>query len=156
MMYHLGCDFNNMPKTNPHSFGFTRSPYGVSRKCLFKKDIVEGSFKYTEEFFETYKSERKFFSIRINAAHEFTMQNNQYADLKLEKLLRNLDSKGHLEKTIVWIYSDHGQHINFLWKTESGYTEMMNPFMFVMVPKSLDEKIGANLEHNQQKLINHF
>lgn len=61
-----------------------------------------------EEFFETYKTKRKFFTLRINAAHEFTTQNNFYIDPKIEKALRNLDAKGHLEDTIVWIYSDHG------------------------------------------------
>jgi hypothetical protein len=28
--------------------------------------------------------------------------------------------------------------------------------MFLMVPEYLDEKIGSNLEYNQQKLMNHY
>ena len=157
MMYQLACDYNSMPKQNPLSFGFNRGPYGVSRKCLFKRDLTGASLEYMEKFFDTYKDKRKFFTARIIAAHEFTGENNRFIDPQLEKYLRNLDAKGHLDDTIVWIYSDHGDHINFImWNTESGYSELMNPPLFVMIPDHLDEKIGANLKYNEQKLITHY
>jgi len=147
-MHSFGCDYNNMPLINPHSFGFTRGPYSMSKKCLFNRDIIEQSFNYMEQFFDTYKNYRKFFSIKINQAHEFSTLNSWFTDPKLEKALRNLEKKGHLEDTIVWIYSDHGQHVNFIQRSEAGRTKQMNPFMFVMIPKELDELIGSNLEHN--------
>jgi hypothetical protein len=48
MFYQHACDYNAMPKDNPLSFGFTRGPYAVSRKCLFQRDLTGASFEYME------------------------------------------------------------------------------------------------------------
>lgn len=71
-------------------------------------------------------------------------------------VLKKFDEEKLLDDTILYIYSDHGDHIDFLmWNTVSGYSELMNPPMFVMVPDHLAEKHHDNLTTNSQRLITH-
>lgn len=146
-----------MPKVYPFTFGFGKGPYSVSRNCFLKRDLSGIVLEYAHKFFETYKEERKFFTARIISAHEFTGENNWYIDVELAKFLEKMDEKHLLDDTIVNIFSDHGDHIDFLmWSTDSGYAELMNPVLFVMVPKEFDQKYGDNLKANQQRLMTHF
>lgn len=148
-----------MPKDNPLSFGLGKGPYTASRNCFMKKDLSEITLDYMHEFFNVYKDKRKFYSIRLIAAHEFTGENSRYLDPILAKSLQRLDEEGHLDNTIVHFYSDHGDHINFfMWNTQAGESEMMNPFLFEMIPKKFAEKnnVEKNLIENQQKFFSHF
>lgn len=157
MFYQIACDYNNMPLENPFTFGFGKGPYSVARNCFMGRDLSGLALEYAEEFFKTYEKERKFFTARIISAHEFTGENSWFIDEELSKFLKRMDEKGYLENTILNIFSDHGDHIDFLmWNTESGYSELMNPFLTIMVPESLDQEIGENLKENQQRLITHF
>jgi membrane-anchored protein YejM (alkaline phosphatase superfamily) len=107
------------------------------------------SLEYMYKFWKTYPDERKFFTTRIIAPHEFTGENSHFVDVELGKILKKFDDEKLLDDTIVYLYSDHGDHIDFLmWNTKSGYSELMNPFMFVMVPDHLAEKHHENLEKN--------
>ena len=109
------------------------------------------------QFFSTYKDDRKLFSARIISAHEFTGENNWYIDEQLNKYLRVMDEKGFLDNTLTFIYSDHGDHIDFImWQTMSGYSELMNPFLVILVPETIGGEILGNLEANQQRLITHY
>jgi len=157
MYYQISCDHNLLPAENPFGFGMTRGPYSVTRNCFMGRDLAGTSLDYMTKFFDTYKDDRKFFTIRIIAGHEFTGENNWYTDVELAKYLGVLEDKGHLQKSVLLLFSDHGDHIDYLmWQTKSGYSELMNPFLFVMVPDHLDEKIGEKLKVNQQRLMTHY
>lgn len=148
-----------MPKENPLSFGLGKGPYTVARNCFMKRDLSEITLDYMHEFFNTYKDKRKMFSMRLIAAHEFSGENSRYLDPILARSLERLDKEGHLDNTIVHLYSDHGDHINFfMWSSESGESEMMNPFFVEMIPKKLAEKgdIEKNLIKNQQRFFTHY
>ena len=79
-----------------------------------------------------------------------TYENTAYIDEELSQSLKRLEEKGHLENTVTFLYSDHGDHMNYLlWMaTKSGATDRMNPFMMSLIPSSLDEKIHENLRGN--------
>ena len=71
--------------------------------------------------------------------------------------LETLDKEGHLDNTIVEMFGDHGDHMNFfLQKTKSGISEKVNPMLVVTVPDTYKERIGDNLEKNTQKLLSHL
>jgi len=71
----------------------------------------------------------------------------------IEDMLQYLDKNGHLENTILYIYSDHGDHINPIgYKTISGKVERFNPFFFMMVPSQINMKNGEQLRANTQRL----
>ena len=69
-------------------------------------------------------------------SHEFSGEIVSYLDANMEEYLRWLEKEGHLSNTVVMMYSDHGNHINFLLKESIyGYTELSNPFLFVLLPE---------------------
>jgi membrane-anchored protein YejM (alkaline phosphatase superfamily) len=149
MFYQPSCDWNNMPKKDPFTFGFGRGPYSVSRNCFVKQDLSSMSLEYMYKFWKTYPEDRKYFTARIISAHEFSGENSRFLDPVLAEWLEKFDSEGLLDDTIVNLYSDHGDHIDFLmWKTKSGYSELMNPFMFIMVPDHIADEHHQNLEAN--------
>ena len=159
MFYQPACDYNNMPKVNGLSFGLGKGPYTVALNCFMKRDLTEISFDYTKKFFDTYKTKRKMFSMRIIAAHELTGENSRYLDQHLAHFLEEMDSAGHLDNTIVYIYSDHGDHINYvLADSVSGSIEKMNPFFFAMLPSEYlkGKNIEGNILENRHRMVTHF
>jgi len=156
-MVQPACDPNNLPLTNPFSFGTGHGPYTMRHNCFFGKPLMDGAFNYTEQFFDTYKGKRKYFTLRIINPHEMSGELAGEVDPYLSSFLKSMDKKGHLDNTIVHIYSDHGDHISPLGHfTVSGKREKMNPFYFLMLPKDLREKYEPMIRKNQQKLITHY
>ena len=159
MFFQLSCDYNMMPLQNPISFGLGRGPYTMSRNCFMGEDLTKHTLEYMHQFFNVYKNDRKYYEVRLISGHEFSGENLQFIDEHLSDSLHRLQAEGHLDNTIVYLYSDHGNHLNFLfWKTRSGVSEIMNPFMFVMVPEWFAEEggVGEKLEANTQRLCSHF
>jgi len=157
-MYMPSCDPNLLPWTNRFTFGFGKGPYTVHRNCFLKRDMIDYIMDYTKQFFKTYKDVRKFYTLRIIDAHEMTGElTGEVIDPKVEELFTYLSDNGHLENTIIHLYSDHGDHVNpIAFKTESGLNERFNPFYVMMVPKYLDKMYGENLKSNTQRLTNAF
>lgn len=158
IFWQLGCDPDNvMPYGDPFGNVISYGPFSLSRNCFGGKSLEGYVFDYVDQFFKTYEKDRKFFSARIIAGHEGTTESGKYVDLELRKLLGNMDSRGEFNNTVVLFFSDHGNHLNrFVIETEPGHSELMNPFLFAMVPDWLDEKFGENLKKNQQKITTHF
>lgn len=93
------------------------------------------SFEYMYKFWKTYPGKRKFFINKIVAAHEFTGENSRYIDVELAKILNKLDGEKMLENTILYLYSDHANHINYLiHRTRSDFAERMNPAFMMILP----------------------
>ncbi len=154
MMLMPACDYSLFPKVNTFTFGMGRGPYGAHLKCFLKKPVLAYHADYVKQFFDTYKNERKFFSMRIIESHEFTgEQGNMIIDPILNKMLRHLEKQGHLENTVVHIFSDHGDHINPIgYKSFSGKVERYNPFYMMMVPEHIVRSSGDTLKANTQRL----
>lgn len=136
MMFMPACDPVQMPFENTFTFGLGRGPYTVHKKCYLKKDLLSYNIEYTKQFFDTYKNERKFFTLRIVDAHEFTGEpSSMTIDPNLADLLTYLDVSGHLNSTLIHLHSDHGDHLNpIAYTTVSGATEKYNPFYIQFLP----------------------
>lgn len=148
------CDPNLLPLKDPFTFGLGRGPFTVHENCFLKRNILQYSMNYTKQFFDTYKDVRKFFTFRVIDTHEFTGElGNLVVDPILENLMTYLDENGHLNNTLVYFYSDHGDHINPLgYKTISGKTERFNPFFFMILPDHLNKKYGDKVKTNTQRM----
>ena len=121
----------------------------MRKNCFFGEELLKTAFDYTESFFDTYKGKRKYFTTRIINPHEMSGELAGYTDEYLYNFLKSMDSKGHLDNTIVHIYSDHGDHISMLGHfTTSGKREKMNPFYFLMLPEKLRGKYEPTIRNN--------
>ena len=139
------------------TFGLDRGPYTVCRNCFLGRDLSGLAMDYTVKFFDLYPNDRKFMKVRLISAHEFTGENGWYMDVEIAKYLKQLEDKGHLEKTITLFYSDHGDHIDyFLYRTNSGAAEMVNPFFFALLPEDFAKKVHDKVSVNQQRLLTHY
>lgn len=154
-MIQPACDPNMLPLDDPFTFGLSAGPFTVTRKCFLKKDLLTYSVDYTRQFFDAYADKRRYFSLRVIEGHEFTGElNDKVVDPEINGLLEYLMEKGHLKYTIVRMFSDHGDHINPLgYKTDSGRQERYNPFLWILIPKALKERMGKSLEVNTQRLL---
>ncbi|KAK8787152.1 hypothetical protein V5799_023071, partial [Amblyomma americanum] len=77
-------------------------------------------------------------------------------DAKLNVLLRELSASGVLEKTALFLISDHGPRTGKFRTIEFGRYEEKNPFFFLALPKHfLKENPGAaaQLEVNQRRMV---
>lgn len=113
--------------------------------------------QYLKRFFDTYSTERKFaFSFLVEIAH-----NNQnilnLADIDIYKFFKGLKEDGHLENTIVFMFSDHGPKTG-----ETFYTarvEKSLPMQYIILPEKLKQsypQIPKHLAENAKKLTTHF
>lgn len=152
------CDDNLLPWKNRFTFGFGRGPYTITRNCFLGKDALQYQVDYAKQFFDTYKYERKFYSMHIIDSHEMTGELAEMTiDPLIDELINYLEKQGHLDKTIVHLYSDHGDHVNpIAFKTESGKIERFNPFYALMIPASLARRVEENLVTNTQRLTTAF
>lgn len=65
-----------------------------------------------------------------------------------------MEKEGLLENTIIEMFGDHGDHMNFaILKTKSGISEKVNPMLVVVVPETQKDRIGTFVEKNTQKLL---
>lgn len=107
------------------------------------------SFEYMYKFWKTYPGKRKFIINKIVAAHEFTGENSRYTDIELAKVLNKMDEEKMLDNTIIYLYSDHANHIDFLMlMTRSGFAEKMNPAFMMILPEKVAEKHHDHLIAN--------
>lgn len=113
--------------------------------------------RYVKRFFDTYKHERKFaFSFLVEIAH-----NNQnilnLADEEIFNFFSDLKNDGHLENTIVVMFSDHGPKTGDTFYT--ARIEKSLRMLYMVLPQKLKEshpKITEFLAENTKKLTTHF
>ena len=151
------CGPENFPDYMTYNFSLnTSGAYSTARHCFMGDSTTRLALNYTHSFFKTYSLERKFFNIRIISNYEYTSESNRFVDEDLAEFLQKMENDGFLEDTIVMLYSAHGDNVNsFMYNSPNGDTEKMNPFMFMMIPKQLDMRVGKYLKANQQKLVTH-
>ena len=113
--------------------------------------------QYVKRFFDTYKHERKFaMSFMVEIAH-----NNQnilnLADDEIYKFFTGLQENGHLENTIVIMFSDHGPKMGDTFYT--ARVEKSMPMLYMVLPKKLKQSHPSLVKHlsqNTKKLTTHF
>ena len=136
------------------SLGCIKSLYGrllISRlsclikKCLFGKDLNQHSLEYLEEFWTAYISQYKLFLFQTLEGHEPTGELIGYFDKILCDFLDKFNKKGYFEDTIIFFFSDHGQHLTgplYLFSSQDFYIERTLPILFLLIPN--DEKLYRN------------
>jgi arylsulfatase A-like enzyme len=112
---------------------------------------------YVYKFFDTYKGKRKFMQFITESAHSYFDKNGEYIDEHLSAFLWKMDKAGHLDNTIVQIYSDHGDHVHVFFEySPSGIVEKLHTELFTIVPAKVADRYHENMIKNEQRLITHF
>lgn len=159
-MFQTACNDENSPfiKNDTLDIGTGPGPYTMHLNCLFKRNLLSYNNEYAVSFFDKYRDYKKYFSLNVIDAHEISGElNNLQIDKEISDLLIKLENKGHLDNTIIRIWSDHGDHTSGLsYLTLSGDIERYNPFMSVIVPESFKKQHGEIIIKNTQALLSPY
>ena len=148
------CDTNYENKMNKWSILGGKS--SVVRRCLYGKDSFEYSFEYILQFLENYKNERKFFRMSFEDGHESTTEVIKFIDNSFSSFLLKLFTKNYFDdKTALFIFSDHGQHIpgpyDALFYEEKMFEQYLG-LLLLIIPNDKNYN-SSNIFFNQQQFI---
>ncbi|XP_069104217.1 uncharacterized protein [Argopecten irradians] len=112
-----------------------------------------------KQFVQAYKGKRKFaFSWLNELAHNY-VNFLEYGDNDFMELVKWLHLEGHLNRTVLLFFSDHGSRVDEIRNTYVGRIEDRMPFVSIVIPDVLKKKypsIAENLRTNQRRLTTTF
>jgi hypothetical protein len=149
----LFCDPNFFNPENP--FTPYMGPYSVRKRCLYGRNTYEYVIDYGEKFWETYIEEKKFLRLSFQDAHEGTGEVVRYLDEYLADFLNKLDNKGWLDKTAIFIVSDHGNNmIGFynIFGCPDFNKEKTLASWYMLLPKELKD-FEENIRYNENTMV---
>ena len=125
-------------------------------RCIAHRHETEFLLDYVQDFVLKFHK-RGFFSL----SHLTEIPHDRENDLSsieeyLLNLLKNLHKNGAMEKTILFVYGDHGLSWGPIRSSPVGYLESRLPFFSIALPPVFKIKYprhAANLEANKQKLV---
>jgi hypothetical protein len=130
-------------------------------KCHYKKPTYQLWIEQIELFLKQMNRSKKVPYFSFNFLSEMT--HGQLAipknlDFQLRNFLKQMNSNGHLDNTMLLLLSDHGNRLNyFSYGTEAGKLEKFLPFISIKLPrKMIHTKLFSNLKGNKNKLISFF
>jgi len=150
----IACDPHYHDPESPYRV--LEGPYSSLRRCLYGKDVFEHVYEYGNQFWRTYKDEKKILYLDFLVAHEGTGEVIKYMDDALYNFLNNLQQENLLEDTAVVLYADHGLHMQGLFHLmdiTQVFTEIALPALYTVLPKKVAEKYGNNIKANEQTLV---
>ena len=142
-----------------------RGAYSLLKRCFYGKEIHDYQFEYGEKFWKTYINEKKFLRLSFNDAHESTFEVIKYLDEPLFNFLNGFYNKGYLNDTILFLLSDHGNHMpgiyNLLFAEDYEMERVMGTLFIVINDNSVFLKKNKakysyyldNIFENQQTYI---
>jgi len=131
-----------------------QGPYSEFKRCLYGKQVHQYTIEYSDQFWRTYKNEKKMLYMDFIINHESTANVGKLLDKDLSEYLNKLEQDGLLDDTIIMLYADHGLHmpLDILKDTEVFPIERVLPALYMVLPSSLGE-IRDIAKENQQKLV---
>ena len=148
----LFCDTNFNDKRNIWSGLKGRNSY--IRKCLYNEQTSKYMKNYFLDFCKKYKNERKYFSSIFTDAHEGTLEVVKYIDDDVHDLILNLLRKYFDDKSIIFIFSDHGGHMpgidDILLSPQKKIENALGLFIIIIPKNNLNKE---NIHYNEQVLV---
>jgi len=157
-------DYNHIepfcdPTYTPRDVEFSawKGPFSPGRKCLFQKESHEIVLDYIKQTEEVWPMTPKFTYVGLQDAHTPLGESVRYIDRNYAIFLRWLYDSGAMEKSIVFLVSDHGATVNILANLfKEGRVQSAAPFGMLLVPKKYYKTGGeqqANLQTNQYRFM---
>lgn len=155
----LFCEPNYFRPENP--FPLNRGNCAIIRRCLYGDDTFNHLFNYSKLFWNTYKDSRKYLRLASMDSHEATGELINLIDGPLTNFLDELYKNGDLNDTILFLFSDHGNHMAIhltMVPTDDLEIEKIMPFLFILLPRKKENSTNKyfidefynNLHKNQQ------
>lgn len=149
------------PPTNHYArvFWQAAAPSMEDWRCVGGKPIHKGNLDYAESFFDAYPNRPKFSVTVLSALTHNNMNNIQYIDEDLRQFLINMDTKGHLRNTFIFIVGDHGIRAAAFRASFAGWLEERLPFFSLSVPASFlrsNPNMREAINRNTDSLTSHF
>ncbi|KAK4297426.1 hypothetical protein Pmani_030154 [Petrolisthes manimaculis] len=134
-------------RKNHHGFVFIKC---TNSSLIYDEDLL-GQPQYDEDYNVHFNSE----SHVTNVAHDETDIRVQTLDSSLSSYL-TFASK--LKNTVTIIFSDHGStYGKFIQASPEAHVEIFNPFLFMIFPKDVQERLGdvqmRILKDNENRLV---
>ena len=129
------------------------------RYCVGGKTTCEIGLEYIMNFYDIYRKVLKFSFTAFSAISHNSMNSVQAGDNDLFDFLQEFKRKGHMDDTILIIFSDHGLRAANFRETIQGKLEERLPFMSITLPPSLTKnhpEVYEALKHNSDVLTTHF
>jgi len=114
--------------------------------------------EYTKQFWEKYYENKKYFRIAFNYGHEKTGAVISYLDEPLYQMIYYFYNKGFLDKTALFIVSDHGNQNGGIYDViNSSEFEIEKKygvfFLLLYQDENIMDNFGENLLKNQQVML---
>ena len=127
--------------------------------CIGKRPYHKVSLDYTESFFDAYSTRPKFSVTILSAESHNNVNNIQYVEGDFINFLSNMENKGHLRNTFVFILGDHGLRASVFRVSYAGWLEERLPFFALVVPDAYlrgELSKRSTIHANTQHLTSHF
>ncbi|KAI5632602.1 hypothetical protein NE865_14705 [Phthorimaea operculella] len=151
--YYLHPFMSEAEKNSGNNFDFN------SFLCMGNKYFYQVLLDYVESLTSTLKSSKLFgFFWEVTMSHDY-LNYPMVMDDSYEKFLKNLDSSGYLEDTILIFMSDHGIRWGEIRYTKQGRLEERLPLVNILVPPSFRVNYSLaydNLRLNSKRLTTPF
>ncbi|OWF39263.1 uncharacterized protein LOC110465241 [Mizuhopecten yessoensis] len=114
---------------------------------------------YFKQFVHAYKGKRKFAFTWLNELAHNYVNFLEYGDNDFMEFIKWMHVEGHLDKTVLLFFSDHGSRVDEIRNTYVGRIEDRMPFVSIVIPDVLKKKypaIAENLRANEERLTTTF
>lgn len=132
---------------------------GDKGPCIGNRPHHKVNLDYTESLFDAYKEQPKFSVTVMSSLSHNNMNNIQYVENDLKNFLINMERKGHLRNTFVFLVGDHGLRASAFRISFAGWLEERLPFFALLVPEALlhgDAARSSIILENARYLTSHF
>ena len=131
----------------------------VQPQCFGSVPTYLNMFNWGGDMFDSYKVRLKFsFLFHSSLSHDH-MTYVSVADEDLRDTLMYMNNRGHFDKTLLLVMSDHGLRFSSVRQILQGQHEERNPFFSVRLPPIFIAKypeIHRNLQINAERLTTPF
>lgn len=143
-----------------HTFSLLTGVNSLRRRCIKGHKVHSRIFQYFFSFWDNYADFGKVVHIPLQEAHESSGAVVTTLDPDFAEFLEEMNDRGELNRTVIVIASDHGNHMTPYYPlSDTGALEQVMPGVTYVFPKQFAQKypeLVKTIKDNQQRLVVHY